>query len=173
MTAVTDSDDIPTAEEIRAALECIVASPGFRRSPQLVAFLRFIVESVLGGKTGHIKSYTIGMQALRRGEYFDPQVDPIVRVEAARIRKALASYFAREGAGFPVTIEIPLGSYVPVFRHRKYHRSIAILIAILTRTLRAVRAPSQAKHSRLFFFPARRPPRTRESRAELGRSSTG
>ena len=77
MTAVTDSDDIPTAEEIRAALECIVASPGFRRSPQLVAFLRFIVESVLGGKTGHIKSYTIGMQALRRGEYFDPQVDPL------------------------------------------------------------------------------------------------
>jgi hypothetical protein len=173
MKAANDSNDVPTAEEIRAAVAHIVVSSPFRRSPQLVAFLRFVVESALNGKAEYIKSYTIGVEALGRGECFDPQVDPIVRVEAARIRKALASYFAREGAGFPVTIEIPLGSYVPVFRHRKYHRSIAILIAILTRTLRTVRAPSQAKHSRLFFFPARRPPRTRESRVELGRSSTG
>jgi hypothetical protein len=173
MKAANDSNDVPTAEEIRAAVAHIVVSSPFRRSPQLVAFLRFVVESALNGKAEYIKSYTIGVEALGRGECFDPQVDPIVRVEAARIRKALASYFAREGAGFPVTIEIPLGSYVPVFRHRKYHRSIAIFIAILTRTLRTVRAPSQAKHSRLFFFPARRPPRTRESRAELGRSSTG
>jgi hypothetical protein len=174
MKAANDCSDVPTAEEIRAAVERIVVSSPFRRSPQLVAFLRFVVELALGGKAEYIKSYTIGVEAFGRGECFDPQIDPIVRVEAARIRRALASYFAGEGAGLAVTIEIPLGSYVPLFRRpSKHHRSIAILIALLTRALRTMRTPSQAKLSRLPFLPARRPPRTRASSAELGRSSTG
>ena len=159
MTGVNESDDAPTAEEIRSAVEHIVAGPGFRRSPQLVAFLRFLVESVLCGRAEHIKSYTIGVEALKRGERFDPQSDPIVRVEAARLRKALASNFAGEGADLPVTIEIPLGSYVPVFRRRNNHRSITSLIAILMRAFRSARALSQANH--LLFFPLHRPPRKR------------
>jgi len=173
MTVVNGSDDTPTAEEIRSAVEHIVAGPGFRRSPQLVAFLHFLVEAVLCGRAEHIKSYTIGVEALKRGERFDPQRDPIVRVEAARLRKALASSFARGGAGPPlVTIEIPLGSYVPVFRRRNNHRSITNLIAILMGALRCARAPSRANH--LLFFPLRRPPRKRVgSRGGFGRSSTG
>jgi hypothetical protein len=169
MTTVNDNSDVPRAEEIRAAVECIVASPSFRRSPQLVAFLRFVVESVLGGKAEHIKSYTIGVEALGRCERFDPQVDPIVRVEAARMRKALASYYAGEGAGRPVTIEIPLGSYVPVFRRRKTYRWIAILIAILMRTLRIIRVPSRANPSRSLMRDRRE---SGVARAVLGRSST-
>lgn len=143
MTAASDSSDVLTAEEIRAAVERIVTSPGFRRSPQLVAFLRFVVESVLGGKAGQIKSYTIGIEALRRGEGFDPQIDPIVRVEAGRLRRALASYYAGEGAHRSVTIEIPLGSYVPTFCRCENHRPIAVLGAILMRALRIMRAPSR------------------------------
>src|SRR5580700_2825118 len=112
---MNEGNDVPKAEEIRAAVERIVASSGFVRSPQLVAFLRFVVDSTLCGDTVHIKSYTIGVEALGRGERFDPQIDPIVRVEAARLRKALASFFAGQGAGSPVTIEIPLGGYVPRF----------------------------------------------------------
>jgi hypothetical protein len=164
-----DIDDTPTAEEIRAAVEHIVVSSPFRRSPQLIAFLRFVVEATLGGKAEYIKSYTIGVEAFGRGESFDPQVDPIVRVEAARIRRALASYFAREGAGLAITIEIPLGGYVPVFRRRKHHRSIVILISVLTRAIQLVQAPSKAKTFRPFFFPARRPPGRRVS--EVGLSS--
>src|SRR5580658_8977542 len=99
---MNEVNDVPTTEEIRAAMERIVASSGFVRSPQLVAFLRFVVESTLCGDTVHIKSYTIGVEALGRGERFDPQIDPIVRVEAARLRRALATYFAREGAGSPI-----------------------------------------------------------------------
>jgi hypothetical protein len=170
MTALNGSDDTPTAEEIRSAVEHIVAGPGFRRSPQLVAFLRYLVESVLCGRAEHIKSYTIGVEALKRGERFDPQTDPFVRVEAARLRKALASSFAREGADLPVTIEIPLGGYVPVFRRRNNYRSITNLIAILMRALRGARVPSQANH--LLFFPLRRPPRKRPA-GGLGRSSSG
>jgi hypothetical protein len=170
MTVVNGSDDTPTAEEIRSAVEHIVAGPGFRRSPQLVAFLHFLVEAVLCGRAEHIKSYTIGVEALKRGERFDPQRDPIVRVEAARLRKALASSFARGGAGPPVTIEIPLGSYVPVFRRRNNHRSITNLIAILMGALRCARAPSRANH--LLFFPLRRTLRNRATGAAR-KSSTG
>src|SRR5580704_3076339 len=143
MTAANDSSDVLTTEEIRAAVERIVASSGFRRSPQLVAFLRFVVESVLSGKAEYIKSYTIGIEALRRGEGFDPQIDPIVRVEAGRLRRALARYYAGEGAQRSVTIEIPLGSYVPRFCRCKNHRPIAVLGAIVMRTLGFMRAPSR------------------------------
>jgi Tfp pilus assembly protein PilF/TolB-like protein len=135
MTAVSGSDDVPTAEEIRAAVERIVTSDAFRRSPQLVSFLRFVVESVLGDKAESIKSYTIGVEAFGRGEDFDPQVDPIVRVEAGRMRRALACYFAGEGADLPVTIEIPLGSYIPKFRRRKNRRPTAIFLATLSQHL--------------------------------------
>jgi hypothetical protein len=154
MTAANDSSDVLTVEEIRAAVECVVTSPGFRRSPQLVAFLRFVVESVLGGKAGQIKSYTIGIEALRRREDFDPQIDPIVRVEAGRLRRALASYYAAEGARRSVTIEIPLGSYVPAFYRRKNPRPIAVLSAIMMRTLRVMRAPSRMNP---FRSPVRSP----------------
>jgi|HubBroStandDraft_1064217.scaffolds.fasta_scaffold04280_5 hypothetical protein len=164
-----DVDDGPAAEEIRAAVEHIVLSSPFRRSPQLVAFLRFVVETALGGKTEYIKSYTIGVEALGRGESFDPQVDPIVRVEAARIRRALATYFAREGAGSPITVEIPLGHYAPVFRRRRmHHRSISVLISIfLTQAGRIMQAASRAKIARTSFH-VRRQPRRRTSNAELG-----
>jgi hypothetical protein len=167
MTIANDSDDVPTAEEIRAAVERIVVSSPFRRSPQLVAFLRFVVESALDGKADYIKSYTIGVEALGRRESFDPQIDPIVRVEAARVRRALANYFAGEGAGIPVTIEIPLGGYAPLFGRPKYRRSIAILIAIVTRAVRTVRSSSKTKAFRL-ISPVRRPSRTRTSEAEIG-----
>jgi hypothetical protein len=173
MNAVNDSEDVPSAEEIRAAVEHIVSSAGFCRSPQLVTFLRFVVESALGGKTERIKSYTIGVEALGRGERFDPQADPIVRVEAARMRKALASCYAGDGAGLPVIIEIPLGGYVPAFRRRENYRPIAIMIANLMRALRTVRAPSRAIASRLLSLRGRRPAEKRVTGAELGRSSTG
>ena len=78
----------PGPQEIRAALERICASEGFSSSPQLAAFLRFTVEAVLRGERERIKAYTIAIEALGRDERFDPQVDPIVRVEATRLRRA-------------------------------------------------------------------------------------
>ena len=82
-------DDHPSDQDIRLALERIVASSQFRGSAQLVAFLRFIVEAVLSGNTEDIKGYTIAIKALGRGEDFNPKTDAIVRVEAGRLRRAL------------------------------------------------------------------------------------
>jgi hypothetical protein len=83
------TSNLPTPDEVRAQLERMTASDDFNRSPQLGAFLRFVVESVLQGKSDRIKAYTIGVDVLRRDAKFDPQLDPIVRVEATRLRRTI------------------------------------------------------------------------------------
>src|SRR5213596_640402 len=76
-------------------------------SPQLAAFVRFVVEATLRGEGGRIKGYTIAVEALGRGEDFDPQTDPIVRVEAGRLRRALQQYYAGLGATDSVAVDLP------------------------------------------------------------------
>jgi len=102
--------------EIRAALADVLASAPFSKSAQLTNFLRFVVEETLAGRSERIKAYTIATAALGRDETFDPQADPIVRVEAARLRRALRTYYADGGAAQPIVIELPTGTYAPVFR---------------------------------------------------------
>ena len=106
----------PCADEIRVALERMAASEAFRGSPQLVAFLRYVVDATLRGAADRIKGYTIAVEALGRADNFDPQTDPIVRVEAMRLRRALARYYDNGGKHDPVAIDLPLGNYVPTFR---------------------------------------------------------
>jgi tetratricopeptide (TPR) repeat protein len=111
-------EEKPDVGEIRAALDKITGSEVFRQSPQLIAFLRFVVEAALRGESERIKGYTIAVEALGRRTDFDPQNDPIVRTEAGRLRRALERYYAGPGAADPVVIEIARGSYVPSFRSR-------------------------------------------------------
>lgn len=100
---------------IRAGLARVLASDAFRAAPQLSAFLGFIVERAVQGRGPELKGYTIAVEALGRSSDFDPQSDPIVRVEAGRLRRALAQYYAGEGAADPVRISMPVGAYVPAF----------------------------------------------------------
>jgi TolB-like protein len=108
----------PSAQEIRAAIERVVASEVMRSSPQLTAFLRFVVEAVLEGNSDRIKGYVIAVEVLKRGTQFNPQIDPIVRVEATRLRRTLERYYAGEGAEDPIVIALPRGTYVPTFTRR-------------------------------------------------------
>jgi TolB-like protein len=108
----------PSALEIRAALERVVASEVMRASPQLTAFLRFVVEAVLEGNSDRIKGYVIAVEVLKRGAQFNPQIDPIVRVEATRLRRTLERYYAAEGTEDPIVITLPRGTYVPTFTRR-------------------------------------------------------
>lgn len=106
----------PNAADIRAALDRIVASPGLKNSPQLAHFLTFVVDETLAGRGDRIKAYSIAADAFGRDADFDPQNDPIVRVEASRLRRALGHYYTNGGAGDPVVIDLPRGRYVPVFK---------------------------------------------------------
>jgi hypothetical protein len=112
----------PSAQEIRAALERVLASEVMRPSPQLAAFLRFVVEAVLEGNSDRIKGYVIAVEVLKRGAQFNPQIDPIVRVEATRLRRTLERYYAAAGAGDPIVITLPRGTYVPTFTARAASR---------------------------------------------------
>src|SRR5215471_15196037 len=75
----------PDADEIRQQLARILGSAAFRDSLRLTRFISFVVATALAGKADQIKAYTIAVEALGRGSNFDPQSDPIVRVEACRL----------------------------------------------------------------------------------------
>ncbi|SFI72153.1 hypothetical protein SAMN05216304_103290 [Bosea sp. OK403] len=107
--------DEQRAAVIRAGLDRVLASDLFRGAPQLSAFLAFIVDRALDGRSAELKGYTVAVEAFGRPPDFDPQSDPIVRVEAGRLRKALGQYYLGEGADDPVRIAIPVGAYVPAF----------------------------------------------------------
>ena len=85
----------------------------FQSAPQLRAFLGFVVRATLNNEQEKLKGYTIAVEALGRPEDFNPVTDPIVRVEAARLRRRLEKYYAGSGAADPVRIVIPKGSYAP------------------------------------------------------------
>ena len=109
----------PSPDEIRAQADRMIASDELSRSPQLGAFLRFVVDAVLQGKSDRIKAYTIGVDVLRRDAKFDPQLDPIVRVEATRLRRTIDRYYAGPGKADVVRIDLPRGSYIPTFSRRR------------------------------------------------------
>jgi hypothetical protein len=106
------------AEAVREALARVCENPSFKASPRLSAFLRYVVNAALEGRADSIKAYSIAVDALERPDNFDPISDAIVRVEARRLRRALAHYYENGGSQDPVVIDIPLGRYVPEFRWR-------------------------------------------------------
>jgi tetratricopeptide (TPR) repeat protein len=108
---------VPQAQ-VEAALETLMRWPGLARSPQLAGFLDYIVKAKLRGDEGAIKAYSIAVDVFGRPQSFDPQTDPIVRVQARRLRALLEEYYAGEGAQSPVRFELPVGRYVPEFKCR-------------------------------------------------------
>jgi adenylate cyclase len=106
-----------TEEAIRVQLELLLASSEFKEKPMLRGFLRFIVEQTLAGCAHEIKGYTVATQVFGRKHDFDPVKDPIVRIQAGRLRRVLERHYQTQGRNDPVRIQIPLGTYVPTF-HR-------------------------------------------------------
>lgn len=105
-------------DAVRVQLEKVLASPGFAHSHRLNRFLRFIVERALAGQGGDFKEYTLGVEVFDRGPSFDPRVDPIVRVEAGRLRAKLRQYYKTKGRGDPLLVSFFKGGYSPIFRRR-------------------------------------------------------
>ena len=104
------------ASAVRAQLMRLLQSRSFARAARLRRFLTYAVDEVLAGRFERLKEYALGVDVFDRGDGFDPRADPIVRVDARRLRRAIEQYYAGEGADDPVKIELPTGSYMPVFR---------------------------------------------------------
>ena len=106
----------PDPEAVRAHLAKIAASSEFVKAERLCRFLRFTVEARLNGQEDQIKEYVLGREVFDRNGTYDPRVDPIVRVEARRLRTRLEEYYRATGRADSLRIEFPKGSYVPVIR---------------------------------------------------------
>jgi adenylate cyclase len=103
------------SEAVRAQLQCIVGCREFDASERNRRFLQYVVEETLSGRTERIKAYSVATSVFGRDASFDPQTDPIIRIEASRLRRSLERYYLTAGKHDPVRIEIPKGSYVPTF----------------------------------------------------------
>ena len=118
----------PSAAEVQAQLERILASRCFEQATRGSRFLRYAVEQTLAGHGERLKGYTIAVEAFDRPEDFDAQSDPLVRVEAGRLRRRLIEYYATEGQQDRVRIELPRGSYAVVWSYAPQAEPPATLV---------------------------------------------
>ncbi|MBD8063913.1 hypothetical protein IC608_00300 [Devosia sp. PTR5] len=138
----------PQSEEVEAALGRLLAWPEIARSPQLAAFLDYIVRRTLRNEATAIKAYAIAVDVLGRPSGFDPQSDPIVRVQARRLRSLLDHYYSADGQDERVRIELPVGRYVPEFV--VVGQSVPLLLARADDTVDEAgpAAPARPRHRR-------------------------
>jgi serine/threonine-protein kinase len=129
-------------EAVAAQLTRILASPQFAHSERLSRFLKLAVEVAQNGES--LKEYRIGVDVFDRGKDFDPRTDPIVRVQAAKLRSKLLEYYAGGGASDPLVISVPKGGYAAEIRA----------------TERAP-APAAAEHAPVRTEPTTQPANTR------------
>jgi hypothetical protein len=100
---------------IESALSKLISNENLRLSERNRKFIHFVVQEAVAGRGERIKAYSIGVDVFGRGEDFDPNVDPIVRIEATRLRSALEAYYSGPGANDDIKIIMRPGSYIPVF----------------------------------------------------------
>lgn len=113
---MTTPDSIAAgAAAVRDAVGRVLACDDFARAPRLTELLRFIVDEQQAGRGDRLKAFVIAQAVFGRDETFDAQNDTIVRVEMGRLRRRLEHYYLTAGADDPLRIEIPRGSYLPVY----------------------------------------------------------
>jgi tetratricopeptide (TPR) repeat protein len=105
-----------TAELQRQQLDRIAASKTFQRVDRLRRFLTFIVEETLAGRGDQLKEFVIGVAVFDKTNAFDPRNDPLVRVQARRLRARLERYYREEAQPGELVLDLPKGGYAPVFR---------------------------------------------------------
>jgi CheY-like chemotaxis protein/TolB-like protein len=106
----------PGARAVRRQLDQILSSADFDASRRSREFLRFIVEETLAGRGEDLTQSAIATRVFGRRDDFDAVVDPIVRIQAGRLRRSLERYYLLSGKDDAVRVELPLGTYAPTFR---------------------------------------------------------
>lgn len=128
-----------TAEEIQRQLEKVLASETFQRAERLSRFLRFAVEQGLAGNENALKEYSIGLHVFDKPDSFDTRADPIVRVEAGRLRAKILDYYQGTGENDPIWLGLRKRGYRPQFQRRKTEP--------VTRVPQPAADPAPAPHS--------------------------
>ncbi|KQT02892.1 adenylate cyclase [Rhizobium sp. Leaf391] len=118
-TSVSSPDEraeraCPTQEQVRAQLERILSSREFPSGGRGAAFLKYVTEEALAGRAHRLKAYSVAIEVFNRSAGFS-QDDPVVRIEAGRLRRVIERYYLIAGQNDPIRIDIPKGGYVPTF----------------------------------------------------------
>jgi len=103
---------------IREQLVCILNSGPFHQSQRRRRFLEYLVNETLAGRGERLKAYNVALAVFDRPETFDPVTDPLVRIEAARLREKLREYYEADGQSDPIRITLPQGTYTPHIEFR-------------------------------------------------------
>jgi TolB-like protein/Flp pilus assembly protein TadD len=110
-----DSSASIPADLVRKECEKVLTGTLFSRSQRMRAFLSYIVEKSLSGEPADLKEYRLAIEVFERRSTFDPASDPIVRVEAGRLRARLKEYYRKEGRRDDIRIECGKGGYQATF----------------------------------------------------------
>jgi hypothetical protein len=110
------AEAVPEAAAIREQLERLVAHPLFANSKRYPVLLAYAVEQTLRGNGAELKERSIGIEVFGRSPSYDANADPVVRITAGEVRKRLMQYYYDTGHDGEPVIELPVGSYVPLFR---------------------------------------------------------
>lgn len=105
-------------DAVRRQLARVFASPDFHATERLRGFITYVVEEALAGRGERVKAYAIATVVFGRGPDFDNQNDPVVRIEAGNLRRALERYYLTAGRQDAVVISIPKGGYKALFETR-------------------------------------------------------
>lgn len=100
---------------IAGQLERLLGSTWFRTSHRCSTLLRHTIEAAIQGRSDQLHERQIGINAFHRHVGYDSDADPVVRIAAGDVRKRLAQYYANPETAGQIQIELPIGSYVPVF----------------------------------------------------------
>jgi hypothetical protein len=102
-------------EKQREEVQRVLHSAQFRRAPKLQRFLSLICEYHFTNRSRDISEFLIATEAFGKGAAFDPSQDSLVRVQAREARRRLREYYQDEGKDSQLILDIPIGSYAPVF----------------------------------------------------------
>lgn len=108
----------PKPDDVRAQLRRMFRHRAFSRSARLRRFLEFVVETALDGRAHELKEFTVAVNAFDKDESFDPRIDPIVRVEAGRLRQRIDEYY-QDHPEDRILVRLRKRGYRPVMRWMK------------------------------------------------------
>jgi hypothetical protein len=142
---------------VREQLQRVLAHPLFANSKRYPALLAHAVEQALLGNASELKERSIGIEVFNRAPTYDANSDPVVRITAGEVRKRLGLYYYDSSHAGELVIELPIGSYVPVFRQAESAVEPPAAVEELDSTPGAL-APAQATALPEFLprVPARR-----------------
>ena len=141
-----EGPDLPEVE-CSSQLARILQSADFEATARGHKFLSYVVDEELSGRGDRIKAYSIAVEVFGRDASFDPQTDPIVRIEAGHLRRSLERYYLTSGQSDPILITIPKGGYVPTFTPRSDGPDDAVSTAATTSdTTVGTAAPASSWH---------------------------